>query len=141
MRRGAFHRGLVACVFLLVAGCVTPAGQRIPGVGRNADVTTEVFLACENIKVLPTEVRESGLIFVDDAFYGHTTRPALRRALGNSLIIGRVRVANNQAHRLKIVFKGYEPMQAEKYFGNLREYVVPFRLIPLQPKPVSPGVE
>ena len=66
MRALATMAGALGVAFVLGAGCVTPAGQRIPGVARNAEATTEVFLACENIAVLPSEVRESGLIFVDD---------------------------------------------------------------------------
>lgn len=137
-RRVSLYAGACA-VILTVAGCVTPSGQRIPGVGRNAEATTQLYLACENIHVIPAEVRESGLIFVDDAFFGHTSRPAVRKALGNSLIIGRVRVEKNRVHRLKVVFRGYEPLLAEKYFGNLQEYVVPFRLRPLEPKPIALG--
>ena len=95
-----------------------------------------IYLACENIQVLPEDVRESGLIYVDDAFYGHTRRPFYRRALGNSLIIGDVRIEKNRIHELKVIFVGYEPVMIEKFFGNLREYTEPFRLIPLRPKPV-----
>ena len=132
------RRALAACAMLAVAGCVTPSGQRIPGVARNAEATTAIYLACENIRVLPEDVRESGLIYVDDAFYGYTTRPVLRRALGNSLIVGDVRVEKNRTHVLKVVFRGYEPVVTKKFFGNLQEYVVPFRLTPLRPKPIPP---
>lgn len=126
---------VAGCALLLaLVGCVTPSGQRVPGVGRNAEATTEVLLACENVGILPKEVRDSGLIFVDDAYYGTTSRSFVRVALGNSLIIGRVRVEKNRVHEFKVVFRGYEPMMAKKYFGNLQEYVVPFRLKILQPK-------
>ena len=122
-----------------VAGCITPSGQRIPGAGRNAQATTQVFMACENIDVIPVDARESGLIFVDDAFFGYTSRPVYRRALGNALIVGQVRVEKNHEHQVKVVFKGYEPVVVDRYFGNLREYVVPFRLRPLQPKDMATG--
>ncbi len=135
-RGGARGVALVALAWICV-GCITPSGQRIPGAGRNAQATTQVFIACENIEVVPEELRESGWIFVDDAFFGYTSRPAYRRALGNALIVGAMRVEKNHVHQLKVVFKGYEPVVVERYFGNLQEYVVPFRLRPLQPKPVA----
>lgn len=126
-----------AIALLLGGGCVTPSGQRIPGAGRDAEATTEIVLACENIAVVPEEFRESGWIFVDDAYYGQTSRPRYRRLLGNALVIGSVHVEKNQTHRVKVIFKGYEPVVIERYFGNLTEYVVPFRVQPLQPKPVA----
>lgn len=131
----------VALALALCTGlaCITPSGQRVPGAGRNLRATTHIFFACENIDVVPADARESGWLFVDDAYFGNTNRPIYRRALGNALIVGSVRVEKNRVHELKIVFKGYEPVVLERYFGNLQEYYVPFRLKPLQPKPVAAG--
>ena len=121
-----------------LAGCITPSGQRIPGAARNTKATTRILLACENIAVVPEEFRESGWIFVDDAYFGQTSRPVYRKIVGNSLVIGTVQVEKNHAHQVKVLFKGYEPVVIERYFGNLEEYVVSFRLHALQPKPVAP---
>jgi hypothetical protein len=77
---------------------------------------------------MPEEIRTHGEIYVDDAFFGHTSRPTYYRFVGNALVVGEVQIEKDRIHAIKVVFPGYESFSQTRHFGTLAEYSVPFRL-------------
>jgi len=110
------------------AGCSNLTGWRIPGTEKGAGATTKVYLVLENVDVVPEEIRTEGEIFVDDAFFGNTSRPAYYPFVGNALVVGEVNIEKEKIHTVRITFPGYEPFEATRYFGTLPEYSISFRL-------------
>lgn len=139
--RSAMHRARPAWVLGVVAllagavgmlstltGCSNLTGWRIPGTEKAAGATTKVYLVLENVDVVPEEFRTQGEIFVDDAFFGNTSRPVYYPFVGNALVVGEVNIEKEKIHTVKVIFPGYEPFEATRYFGTLPEYSISFRL-------------
>jgi hypothetical protein len=113
---------------LLLSSCSQLTGWRIPGTEKGAGATTTVYLVLENVEAVPEQVRTLGEIYVDDAFFGHTSRPAYYRYVGNKLVVGKVQVQKERIHTLSIRFPDYIPVDITRYFGMLPEYSVTFSL-------------
>ncbi len=124
--------GLVPVAFFLalffVTGCANLTGWHIPGTEKSAEPTTKVYLVLENVETIPEELRTQGKIYVDDAYFGQTSRPEYFRFVGNALVVGTVQIEKEKLHTIKVVFPDYEQFEHTRYFGTLPEYSVSFRL-------------
>ncbi|UCD56833.1 MAG: hypothetical protein JSV16_13565 [Candidatus Hydrogenedentota bacterium] len=129
---------LVALLFMLFAsmGCSNLTGWQIPGTEKSAVPTTKVYLVLENVETVPEELRPQGEIYVDDAFFGNTSRPAYYRFVGNALVVGSVQIEKEKVHTVEVVFPGYEPFKHTRYFGTLPEYSISFRVKQFVAEPV-----
>lgn len=137
---------VASLVLSLLVGCSNLTGWRIPGTEKGVGATTKVYLVLENVETMPEETRTQGEIYVDDAFFGYTSRPSYYRFVGNALVVGEVQIEKDRIHTLRVVFPGYEPFVLTRHFGTLAEYSVPFRLKRLPgysvvPSPPEPGTE
>jgi hypothetical protein len=115
-------------VIALQAACSNLTGWRIPGTEKSAVPTTTTYLVLENVETLPEDLRSQGEIYVDDAFFGRTTRPTYYRFVGNALVVGKVHIEKEKIHTIRVEFPGYEPFENTRYFGTLPEYSLSFRL-------------
>lgn len=148
MRR-FFPYGNVAAMSILwlaacVVGCSSTTGWRIPGTEKGAGATTTVYLVLENVDTMPEQSRSRGEIYVDGAFFGHTSRPFYNRFVGNKLVVGEVQIEREREHTVAVRFPGYEPFEQTRYFGTLPEYSISFRLKQIaqaEPVPLSPEEE
>lgn len=124
--------GFVPLVFFLavlsMTGCANLTGWHIPGTEKSAEPTTKVYLVLENVETIPEGLRTQGEIFVDDAYFGQTSRPAYSRFVGNALVVGTVQIEKEKLHTIRVVFPCYEQFEHTRYFGTLTEYSVSFRL-------------
>lgn len=131
----------VPIVFLFMAlfltACSNLTGLRIPGTEKSAAPTTAVYLVLENVETIPEHLRTEGEIYVDDAFFGCTSRPGYYRFVGNALVVGKIQIEKEKIHTIKVVFPGYEPFEHRRYFGTLPEYPLSFRLKRLPGEPVT----
>ncbi|MBI4830394.1 MAG: hypothetical protein HY801_02330 [Candidatus Lindowbacteria bacterium] len=122
-------------LLLLFAGCSNLTGWRIPGTEKGAGATTKVYLVLENVETMPEEIRPQGEIYVDEAFFGHTSRPSYYKFVGNSFVVGEVQIEKDRVHTIEVVFPGYEPFSQTRHFGTLPEYSIAFRLKRLPGEP------
>ena len=133
--------GLIAALIFLasfsLAGCSSLTGWNIPGTEKSAIPTTKVYLVLENVETVAEEVRSQGEIYVDDAFFGHTSRPFFSKFVGNDLVVGTVQTEKQKVHNIEVVYPGYEAFEHERYFGALPEYSISFRLKRLPGEPVA----
>jgi hypothetical protein len=120
--------GLLFFMVLLSAGCSNLTGWRIPGTEKGAGATTTVYLVLENVETIPEDVRPTGKIFVDGAFFGNTSNPMYYRFVGNELVVGTIQLQKEKIHEIKVALPGYEPFVCARYFGTLPEYSVAFSL-------------
>ncbi len=126
--RTALMPAVVCLSILLLAGCSNLTGWRIPGTEKSELPTTKVYLVLENVETFPEELRTQGEIYIDDAFFGHTSRPTYYRFVGNALVVGTVQIEKEKTHTVRVTFPGYEPFEHTRYFGTLSEYSLSFRL-------------
>jgi len=135
--------GLLAAILLLplcsLMACANLTGWEIPGTEKSAIPTTTVYLVLENVETVPEEIMPQGEIFVDDAFFGHTNRPAFSKFVGNALVVGKIHTEKRKVHTIKVLYPGYEPFEHTRYFGTLPEYSISFRLKWLDGQPVMPA--
>jgi hypothetical protein len=126
-------------IVLIFSSCSQLTGWRIPGTEKGAGATVTVYLVLENVESIPEQLRTQGEIYVDEAFFGNTSRPAYYRYVGNDLVVGKVQVQKEKIHVFSIRFPCYMPVEITRYFGTLPEYSVTFSLKePVeQPKPVE----
>jgi hypothetical protein len=103
-------------------------GLRIPGTEKSAVPTTTVYLVLENVETVPERLRTMGEIFVDEAYFGNTSRPGYYRFVGNALVIGKVQIEKEKVHTILVEYPGYETFELTRYFGTLPEYSISFRL-------------
>ncbi len=138
-KRTVFRTTIVVFLFLalFLTACSNMTGLRIPGTEKSAVPTTIVYLVLENVETIPEHLRTEGEIFVDDAFFGCTTRPVYNRFVGNALVVGKVQIEKEKIHTVQVVFPGYEPFEHRRYFGTLPEYSIPFRLKRIPGEPVT----
>jgi hypothetical protein len=134
--------GLILTTFLMfllsAAGCSNLTGWNIPGTEKSAMPTTKVYLVLENVEAVPEEVRPAGEIYVDDAFFGYTSRPVFSKFVGNALVVGKIQIEKEKVHTVKVLYPDYEPFEHTRYFGTLQEYSISFRLKRLADEPVAP---
>jgi hypothetical protein len=132
-------KGRIAAAVLFVAvaapGCADLTGWRIPGTQVDGIPTTKTYLVLENIETIPVNLRTEGEIYVDDAFFGRTSRPVFNTFVGNSLVVGTMQIAKEKMHTLRVEYPGYEPFEHTRYFGALSEYSISFRLKRLEAGP------
>lgn len=114
-------------IFLLL-GCSNLTGWRIPGTEKGAGATATVYLVLENVETIPEDVRSQGEIYVDSAFFGHTSRPAYYPFVGNELVVGTIQIQKEKTHTVAVKFPDYKPFEVTRYFGKLPEYSVTFSL-------------
>jgi hypothetical protein len=122
-------------VALAVSGCADLTGWRIPGTQVDGIPTTKTYLVLENIETIPVNLRTEGEIYVDDAFFGRTSRPIFNTFVGNSLVVGSMQIEKEKMHTLRVEYPGYEPFEHTRYFGALSEYSIAFRLKRLEAGP------
>jgi len=115
-------------IVLLISSCSQLTGWRIPGTEKGAGATTTIYLVLENVESIPEQLRTQGEIYVDEAFFGNTSRPGYYRYVGNELVVGTVQVQKEKIHTFSIKFPGYMPVDITRYFGTLPEYSVTFSL-------------
>ena len=124
--------------FLSAAGCSNLTGWNIPGTEKSAMPTTTVYLVLENVETVPEEARSAGEIYVDDAFFGHTSRPVFSKFVGNALVVGKIHIEKEKMHTVRVLYPDYEPFEHTRYFGTLQEYSISFRLKRLAGEPLAP---
>ncbi|RJP19810.1 MAG: hypothetical protein C4520_12030 [Candidatus Abyssobacteria bacterium SURF_5] len=112
----------------VATACSNLTGWRIPGTEKGAAATTAVYLVLENVETLPEETRTLGEIYVDDAFFGYTSRPKYSRYVGNEMVVGSVQIQREKVHTISVRFPSYLPFETTRYFGTLPEYSVTFSL-------------
>lgn len=127
----------LALMIMVLAGCSTTTGWQIPGTEKSAVPTTKAYLVLENVETLPEQARSLGKIYVDDAFFGNTSRPTYSKFVGNSLVVGKVQIEKEKIHTVKVEFPGYETFEHTRYFGALPEYSISFRLKRLTTEPAT----
>ncbi len=130
-----FTAAAVLIVMLAVSGCADLTGWRIPGTEVSAIPTTKTYLVLENIETVPENLRDEGEIYVDDAYFGRTSRPTFNKFVGNELVVGTMQIEKEKMHTLRVEYPGYEPFEHTRYFGALSEYSISFRLIRLEAGP------
>ena len=131
-------RVVAATILILVpavSGCSDLTGWRVPGTEVSALPTTKTYLVVENIETVPKNLRTEGEIYVDDAFFGRTSRPKYSKFVGNDLVVGMMRIEKERMHTLRVEYPGYEPFEHTRYFGALSEYSISFRLKRLEAGP------
>jgi hypothetical protein len=136
--RSKKRRGIAAILLfvgLAVAGCSGLTGWRIPGTEVSALPTIKAYLVLENVDTLPENLQSEGEIYVDDAFFGHTSRPAFNKFVGNELVVGSMQIEKEKMHTIRVEYPGYEPFEHTRYFGALSEYSISFRLKRLEAGP------
>ena len=132
------YRGAAAVllvVVLAVSGCSGLTGWRVPGTEVSALPTTKTYLVLENVETMPENLRVQGEIYVDDAFFGRTSRPVFNKFVGNELVVGSMRIEKEKMHTIRVEYPGYEPFEHTRYFGALSEYSISFRLKRLEAGP------
>jgi hypothetical protein len=102
--RTALMLAVVCLSIFSLAGCSNLTGWRIPGTEKSELPTTKVYLVLENVETLPEELRTQGEIYVDDAFFGHTSRPTYYRFVGNALVVGTVQIEKEKTHTVRVTF-------------------------------------
>ena len=122
---------------LALSGCSGLTGWRIPGTEKSALPTTKTYLVLENIETIPDNLRTKGEIYVDDAFFGRTSRPDYYKFVGNDLVVGMMRIEKEKTHTIRVEYPGYEPFEHTRFFGALSEYSISFRLKRLDAGPAS----
>lgn len=135
--RTALMLAVVCLSIFSLAGCSNLTGWRIPGTEKSELPTTKVYLVLENVETLPEELRTQGEIYVDDAFFGHTSRPTYYRFVGNALVVGTMQIEKEKTHTVRVTFPGYETFEHTRYFGTLSEYSLSFRLKRLASEPAT----
>ena len=136
--RWSQYRGaavVLLVVVLAVSGCSGLTGWRVPGTEVSALPTTKTYLVLENVETMPENVRVQGEIYVDDAFFGRTSRPVYNKFVGNELVVGSMRIEKEKMHTIRVEYPGYEPFEHTRYFGALSEYSISFRLKRLEAGP------
>lgn len=126
--RAAWMLAVVCLSIFSLASCSNLTGWRIPGTEKSELPTTKVYLVLENVETIPEELRTQGEIYVDDAFFGNTSRPTYYRFVGNALVVGAVQIEKEKTHTVRVTLPGYEPFEHTRYFGTLSEYSLSFRL-------------
>jgi hypothetical protein len=119
---------VVAALAIIFSGCSNLTGWRIPGTELGAGATTTIYLVLENVEAIPEQARPLGEIYVNNAFFGNTSRPTYYRYVGNELVVGKVQVQKERTHTISVRFPGYETFAVTRYFGTLPEYSVAFSL-------------
>lgn len=134
-RRSRLIPAGILLVLCALAGCSTLTGWDIPGTEKSALPTTKVYLVLENVETVPENLRTQGEIYVDDAFFGRTSRPSFYKFVGNDLVVGSVQIEKEKAHTIRVELPGYEPFEHTRHFGALPEYSIAFRLKRLEAGP------
>ena len=122
---------------LALSGCSGLTGWRIPGTEKSAVPTTKTYLVLENVETIPENLRARGEIYVDDAFFGRTSRPEYSRFVGNDLVVGSMRIEKEKTHTIRVEYPGYESFEHTRFFGALAEYSISFRLKRLEAGPAT----
>lgn len=128
LQRAGMPISVLFALAVVLGGCSNLTGWRIPGTEKGAGATTTVYLVLENVETIPEELRTRGEIFVDDAFFGNTSRPEYYRFVGNELVVGTIKIQKEKIHTVRVDYPNYEPFEHTQFFGTLPEYSVSFRL-------------